>query len=193
MPFDAASARSVGDAPRFRMIAHNVDVSGVVAELQAQPELWNENRYRTHNPTSPHHGIDDIWVRWRGEDDPGSPNEPHFAADLAPWHALPSLHPIVRGLSHMVDARFRGGILITQTPPGGEVKTHVDRGWHAGFYTTKLYLTLWSNPQCVIHCDGQEQSFRAGEVWSYPNNVPHGVRNAGVTPHANVIICFRSE
>jgi quercetin dioxygenase-like cupin family protein len=182
-----------GALSNFKLIAQGVDVSALAAELQAQPDLWNSYQYRTQAPDSPHHGVDDIWVRWRSKDDEGSPVDPHFAVDWPAWHALPALHPIVRNLSHVVDARFRGGILITQTPPGGEVKTHIDHGWHAEFFTTKLYLVLWSNPRCFIHCDGEEMSCRAGDVLSYPNNVPHGVRNEGATPHCNAIICFRGE
>lgn len=176
---------------RFRLLAQGVDVSGVSAELDAHPELWNAHRYRTENEDSPHHQINDIWLRWRK---PGTGNDgdtPHFSVDLPAWDALPSLHPIVRNLAHVVDARVRGGILLTETPPGCQVKPHIDYGWHAEFYTTKLYLVLQSDPRCLIHCDGEAFNARAGDVVSYPNNMVHSVVNDGVVAHRNVIICMR--
>lgn len=180
----------------FKLIAQGVDVSGVNRELAAQPELWNQNRARTEAADSPHHGVPDIWLRWRVADELTKPEayaEPHFAVDWPAWHKLPSLHPIIRNLSHVVDARVRGGIMITETPPGGQVKPHIDGGWHAGFFNTKLYLVLYSNPRCLHHCGGDVENMRAGDVWQYPNNVLHSVVNDGDTPHQNVIICFRTE
>ncbi len=179
----------------FKLIAQGVDVSAVNAELDAQPDLWNSYTYRTKDDTSPHKLINDIWVRGRDPaeiEQTGTANEPHFSVDWPAWHALPSLHPIVRNLSHVVDAKVRGGILITETPPGKVVKPHVDTGWHPETYDTKLYLVLKSDPRCLIFCGGDCENFRAGDVWQYPNNVLHSVVNKGQTPHRNVIICFRT-
>ena len=179
----------------FRLIAQGVDVSAVNAELDARPDLWDQNRYRTQAEDSPHHGVRDIWCRWRDPAELARPEdhrEPHWAVNWPAWDALPSLHLIVRNLSHVVDATARGAILITQTPAGGQVKPHVDIGWSAQHFDTKLYLVLRSNPLCLNWCNGLAENFRAGDVWSYPNNVLHSVENNGETPHENCIICFRT-
>jgi hypothetical protein len=81
---------------RFRLIASGVDVSGVNAELEAHPELWDANTDRTADPSSPHHGIPDIWIRWC---DPKFQYYVTGFTDWPAWHALPSLHSIVRNLS----------------------------------------------------------------------------------------------
>ena len=180
----------------FTLIAQGVDVSGVNRELAAAPELWNRDTYRTENETSPHREVDDIWLRWRDPAElttPDAHREPHWAVNWPAWHALPSLHPIVRNLSHVVDATARGGILITRTPAGGQVKPHVDDGWSARFFGTKLYLILQSNARCLIHCGDDVENCRAGDVVEYPNSIIHSVHNDGSTPHVNVIICFRTE
>lgn len=180
----------------FRLIAQGVDVSGVNAELDAAPELWDSYTYRTKDEASPHKLIRDIWVRGRAPEEiekTGTASEPHFAVDWPAWDALPSLHPIVRNLSHMVDARHRGGILITETPPGKMVKPHIDHGWHPEFYDTKLYLVLQSDPRCLHFCGGDCENMRSGDCWSYPNNVLHSVVNKGQQPHRNVIVCFRTK
>ena len=179
----------------FRLLAAGVDVSGVVHELDANPALWDANGYRTEDAASPHHGVPDIWLRWRRKSElvsPDSYGEPHFSAFWPGWGLLPSLHPIVRNLSHAVDAVQLGGILITRVPPAGEVKPHIDRGWHASHYDTKLYLVLKANPLCLNYCGGEVEHFRAGDVWEFPNSVEHSVLNRGPTERVTVIICFRT-
>jgi hypothetical protein len=177
----------------FKLIAQGVDVSGINRELENQPHLWNRDRFRTESLDSPHHGISDIWCRWR---DPReltsakSHHEPHAAVNWPAWDALPSLHPLVRNLSHVVDATHRGGILITKTPPMCQVKPHVDTGWHARFYETKLYIVLRSNPLCLNTCGDAVENFREGDVWQYPNNILHSVLNNGHGDHVNVIVCL---
>ncbi|MGD0107060.1 MAG: aspartyl/asparaginyl beta-hydroxylase domain-containing protein [Rhodopila sp.] len=180
---------------RFRLIAQGVEVAGVNAELDAHPELWSENAYRTGDPNSVHHGVPDIWLRWRDKAElvsPESYREPHHPVFWPAWRLLPSLHPIVRNLSHVVDSVALGGVLITKIPSGGEVKPHIDTGWHAGFYDTKLYLVLRGNPLCLNYCGDDVESFRAGDVWEFPNSVSHSVKNGGPTDRITVIICFRS-
>jgi hypothetical protein len=175
----------------FQLIAAGVDVAGVNAELDAHPELWSENAYRTGNPDSVHHGVPDIWLRWRPLAELVSPRsfrEEHFSTFWPAWRALPSLHPIVRNLSHVVDSVQLGGILITRIPAGGEVRPHIDDGWHARFYDTKLYLVLRGNPLCLNYCGDDVENMRAGDVWEFPNSVMHSVKNGGATDR----ICFRT-
>lgn len=180
----------------FSLIAQGVDVSGVNAELDAHPELWSANQYRTEDPTSPHHGVPDVWVRWRRPEEltgKESHVEPHLSAFWPAWGMLPSLHPIVRNLAHVVNAVQLGGILITKIPPGQQVRPHVDhRGWHARWYDTKLYLTLRANPLCLNYCGDDVENFRAGDVWEFPNSVVHSVVNNGPTDRITCIICFRT-
>jgi len=177
---------------RFRLIGQGVDVSAINDQLDAQPDLWGQNPARTNDPNSPHHGIPDIWARWRAPDEPAD-DAPHFACFWPAWRALPALHSVVHNLSRVVGSVHLGGILVTSTPGGGQVRPHVDSGWHARFYNCKLYLVLRSNPLCLNWCDGEAENFRGGDVWTYPNDVLHSVENQGTTPHTNVIICCRIE
>ena len=179
----------------FRLIAAGVDVSGVNAEMDAAPELWGQNGYRIADPSSPHHGVPDIWLRWRDAADlttPDAHTEPHFPVFWPAWERLPSLHAIVRNLSHVANATALGGVLITKVPPGKEVKPHVDDGWHARFYDQKYYLVLRGNPLCLNYCGEDVEVFRAGDVWEYPNSVTHSTVNNGHTDRVTCIICFRT-
>lgn len=181
----------------FKLIASGVDVSRVNAELAAYPEMWGARGYRISDPTSPHHGVPDIWLRHRNLnelDRPNSHHEPHFAEFYPEWWALPSLHPIVYGLMAHMKAVYLGGILITKIPPGESVKPHSDAGgWHAEFNNHKLYLVLKANPFCINYCDGEAENFRQGDVWEFSNLVDHSVVNNGDTERQTVIISMRSE
>jgi len=179
----------------FRLIAAGVDVSAVNAELEANPGLWGQNGYRTDDPNSIHHGVPDIWLRWRAKTDlttPESFREPHFSVFWPAWHALPSLHTIVRNLGHVVNSVQLGGILITRIPAGEQVRPHTDDGWHARHFDTKLYLVLRANALCLNYCGDEVEHYRVGDVFEFPNSVKHSVVNRGSTDRISVIICFRT-
>lgn len=178
----------------FRLLASGVDVSGINAELDAHPEMWGQNSARTR-PGSPHEGVPDIWVRWRPQSEltsAASYGEPHFSAFWPAWGLLPSLHPIVRNLSHVVNAVQLGGILITRIEPGQSVKPHTDPGWHAKWYDFKCYLCLAGNPLSVNWVEDEAFSPAAGDVFEFSNQKVHRVTNDGPTPRVTAIICFRT-
>lgn len=179
------------------MIAAGVDVSGVNAELDAQPQLWGARTYRTAAPTSPHAQANDVWLRYRPLAELTSPDayrEPHFAEFYPEWRLIPSLHPIVYNLMGHLRAVHLGGILITRIDAGREIAPHNDRGsWHAEFMNTKLYLVLRDNPWCLNHCEGDTVHMRTGDVWAFDNLREHSVSNQGQTERRTVIVSMRTE
>jgi len=179
----------------FRLLASGVDVSGITAELAAHPELWGSNGYRVMHPESPHYGIADIWLRWRHWASllsVASYQEPHFPVFWPAWRALPSLWPMVRTLSHAVDSVALGGILITRINPGESVKEHVDTGWHALYYDTKVYVCLRGNPFSINYVEDEAFAPREGDIFSFSNQQRHRVTNDGPTERITAIICYRS-
>jgi hypothetical protein len=180
---------------RFRLIAQGVSVDGVNAELDAHAEWWSENAYRTASTDSPHHGVPDIWLRFRRKEElisPTSFREPHLPVFWPAWRMLPSLHPIVRNLSHVVDSVALGGILLTRIEPGESVAEHVDTGWHALYYDTKVYICLAGNPFSINWVEDEAFSPREGDCFSFSNQKRHRVTNDGPTTRVTAIICFRS-
>jgi hypothetical protein len=174
----------------FAQVAHSVDVSGVLADLDAHPELWGQNTARTE-AGSPHEGVPDIWLRTRPPGEHG--RDGVFVPEFWPaWHALPSVAPLAFALM----ARFRavqlGNILITHIPAGGEVKAHVDRGWSPEFFDIKTYIVLQSNDSCVNWCEDEHVVMKTGDAWLFQNTVPHGVINGGSESRKSLIITMRS-
>jgi hypothetical protein len=186
----------------FRQIAAGIDIAPALAELDAQPELWNSHPER-RGSGSPHEGVDDIWLRYRPKaelTEPARYLEPFIPAFYPEWYALPSLRPVVMALMAAMDAVQLGGLLMTRIPAGGQVKPHHDRGsWHAEFFNCKVYVPLRANLRCVnysgvvLNNTLERVVMRQGEAWTFDNQVFHSVENKGDTERITLIICLRCE
>lgn len=179
----------------FQLIAEDIDVAPLLAQLEACPELWGQHQGRSREG-SPHYGIPDIWVRYRAWDEitePAKANEPHFASFYPAWYDLPAIQEIAFRLMTKVRATYLGGILITKIPAGKQVKPHTDKGgWHAHNMPLKIYVPLQSNPDCVNYCGDSSLYMKAGEAWSFDNLLLHSVVNNGAEDRITAIFCFRT-
>lgn len=178
----------------FELISAGIDVAPLLSQLEDHPELWNQHGGRTRTD-SPHYGIDDIWVRYRPHDELTGPDkfdEPHFAGFYPAWHVLTELQPIVFDLMAKARATYLGGILITHIPPMKMVKPHADHGWHPSHHNLKIYVPIKSNPFCINYCGGEAVAMKAGEAWSFDNQIEHKVVNSGETDRYTAIICLRT-
>ena len=180
----------------FLKIASGIETLGVLLDLERQPELWNAHTDRTRGD-SPHRAVDDVWVRFRPYDELTSPEafaEPFIPVFYPAWHQLPHLRPIVFGLMARCEAVALGGVLITRVPPGARVETHDDRGrWHPEFYTTKVYIPLQTNPDCVSVCAGELVVMERGDAWIFDNLKPHATVNDGTGDRITLIVSMRVE
>jgi Aspartyl/Asparaginyl beta-hydroxylase len=185
----------------FELIATGVDVSGVLAELEAAPHLWNAHRRRKDADGTPHAGMDDIWVRYndcthaQATDDWTGFNDAHVPVWYPAWDALPNLKPIVFGLMARVEGEMIGGVLITRIPPGGRIDPHTDAGWHVEYYD-KFYLSLQSAPGAKFGCDHdgviEELDPKPGEIWLFDNRKMHWVQNDSTEDRVTLIVCIRT-
>ena len=168
------------------------DVTDLAAQLDAQPELWDQNPMRTSWEDGPFTQTSDIWVRFGN--DPGTWAGPHEPVNYPAWDLLPALQPIVADLVARVGAKKLGGILLARIPPGASIPPHTDAGaWHAEHYPVKAYVVIRSNPQCVNRYEDEEYILPAGEAWLFNNLVTHSVENRGDTDRLAAIVCMRTE
>ena len=169
-------------------------VDALAAELDRQPDLWNERPARTQ--LAAFRGTDDIWLRWRNEAELTSPEaylEPHYPVFYPPWYKLKAAHSIVKALVERFRPGFVGGILITRIPAGESVKPHKDGGWHAHYCNAKFYVPLRANDRCVNHAEGgQRVVMREREVWAFDNTVTHWVENDGEEERISLIVCMKT-
>lgn len=177
----------------FELISTVVNPDEALAQILAQPDLWNGRPERRHGQ-SPHRETSDIWVRWR---DPGVGQSfgPGPMIHWPAWYRVPALTGIVWPIVHACAALELGGILITKIPAGCQVYPHDDRGgWHAERYNCKVYVPLQAPPECVNWCDGEDLVMRSGEAWRFNNLLPHSVVNSSPDmDRITLIICMRAE
>ena len=173
------------------------DVSEVVKELEAHPELWNQHTLRTDRYNTPHEHVSDIWVRfnaWDNFDGDGYKFTcmPHESVWYPCIEVLPSVERIVHEVMEFVGAVSLGGVLITKIPPHGEVKPHVDSGWHAEQYE-KFAVQIKGNTDQAFCFEDAELRPEPGELYTFDNSRLHWVRNDSDEERITLIICIRRE
>jgi hypothetical protein len=174
----------------IRMIARNLPVAPFLWALQSHPELWNEHPERTQDPASPHHGLDDIWLRY-ADPSVAMQDGPHESV----WYPGASLVPIaeiIDPLMQYVGGEKLGGVLVTRIPAGAECKPHADHGWHAREYE-KFAIQIQSAPgQRFCFEDGSLETM-PGDLFWFDNAYSHWVTND--TPHDRItlIVCIKTR
>lgn len=176
----------------------DVDVSEVVAQIDAHPELWDQFNVRKTAPGTPHSQMSDIWVRYndikpyRESGDFSGFNDEHDPIWYPAWEKLPALKEIVFPLMSEVEGVRLGGVLITKIPSGCEIKPHVDRGWHVEYYD-KFYVSLRSEPGANFYCGSEVLNPKVGEIWRFDNRECHWVVNDSPGDRMTLIVCIRTD
>lgn len=168
-----------------------VDIAPLVAQIEAQPELWNQYNYR--KGLDPHLEMSDIWVRYNDIKNLGPRfNDEHEAVWYPAYHALPYLKQLIFPLLAKVEGTRLGGVLITKIPPGCEIKPHIDRGWHVDKFD-KFYISLKSQPGANF-CSGNEVLCpKAGEIWRFDNRLAHWLKNESAEDRMTLIVCIETD
>jgi hypothetical protein len=183
-------------------------------ELKNNPQVWNQYDFRRKDPSSPHHGLDDIWVRYQHLDDVNPDIPCNLAMQKYPhesvWYPsimhLPSIKELAYEIMGKVKGERLGGVLITRIKPGKECKPHVDTGtWHAAYYNCKVAVQLECAPDEDYHSgktDVPEQAFhfpgehfcaKQGDYYWFDNQYCHWVPNNSKVDRITIIICIRTD
>ena len=186
----------------FSKIYDGVDVAPLMAEIDANPQLWDAyNTRRTGNGT-PHAEMTDIWVRYNDitpylkAGSMAGFNDPHLPVWYPAFDALPSLKPILFELMAKVEGEMLGGVLITRIPPGCGIDPHIDKNWHVDYFD-KYYISLQSAEGANFCCDHdgvlEKLSPQVGECWLFDNRKNHWVENNSNQDRITLIICARTK
>lgn len=177
-------------------LASGFEVAPLVAQIDRSPDVWNRHTMRTEAYETPHSAVSDIWVRynawehWTG--DVAAFNGPHVSS----WYPVADEIPAVRGLVDAVVAHVGGGalggVLITRIPAGGEVKPHVDHGWHAGYYE-KFAVQLKGDPRQAFCFEDSRLSPDPGDLYTFDNSKLHWVTNDSDAERITLICCIRRQ
>lgn len=178
----------------FSLIAKGIAVDPLLAEIDANPQLW-DTRSGRRSGQSPHRETSDLWFRYA---DPTlvatmDQQKPHVSVWYPESDLLSSVHGIVARIREALGEPLQfGGVLATKIPAGKRVyEHHDDVAWHARYYTTKVWVVLRGNDQCINHVEDESMVWRPGEAWSHDNLLLHRVENRGSTERIVLILCFR--
>lgn len=171
----------------IRLVGSGFYVDGLRDALKNE-SVWNRHVDRTEPESSPHHGCDDIWVRYAANGrDPGP-----FECE---WYPMADEIP-VKGLVEQVRELVGGGevmgVLITRIPPHQSVKPHVDSGWHAE-NTEKYGLCIAANDRQAFCFEKTSLVTRTGDLFWFDNSHKHWVTNDSDEARITCIICIKKE
>lgn len=178
-----------GPPDKIKLLAEGLDVAPLAAALAAHPELWNLRTARTAPSDSPHHGVDDIWARFCGPGESGA--APHESSWYTEADCLP-LRRMAEAIMDAVGGSVLGGVLITRIPPGARVRPHVDRGWHAEFFS-KFAVQVAAAPGQAFYFEDQVLETKPGDLFTFTNQHLHWVRNPTPYERVTAIFCIRVD
>lgn len=175
---------------KIKLLTSGINVAPIHWKLQSNPQLWNQHTQRTCSPTSPHHGLDDIWARFgdptRAVDGLSHDSYWYESADIL------GIKEICHGIMTLVQGVELGGVLITRIPPGATCKPHVDDGWHAKRYD-KYAVQITSAPNQRFHFEGESLETKPGDLFWFDNQYLHWVTNDTPYERITMIVCIRTE
>ena len=173
-----------------------LDVSSLAKKLKDQPELFGKRTLRSDRYESPHKQMSDIWVRYNDyanlEKDPASFNDEHESKWYPEAERIEEVFGIAEILMNLVEGTRLGGVLITKIPPDGEIKPHIDTGWHAGFYE-KFYVPIANKEGAVFGFIDGEIRPDIGDVYWFRNDVTHWVKNDSNEDRIALIVCIKTN
>jgi hypothetical protein len=180
-----------------QLIAHNVDCLPLLHAIQRQPELFNEDRFRTTYENTPNVDVSDILIRY--SDTKVKDTTTAVIGDNGPvWRdaarKLPQFWPIVKSLMQRVDAYELGRVIISKVPPGGRVLPHAD---NIGAYCdvsdrSRYHVILQGFPGNLYTTGDETVEMRTGEIWWFDARAMHSVHNQSTDDRIHMIVDVRS-
>jgi len=176
----------------FSLMPFKVDVSGLKSALLTNHDLFDEHPERRVAYGSPHNGMSDIWVRYNSPKRKGNEfNSEHVAEWYPCISRIPEVIDVIADIFNAVGGEILGGVLITKLPAGEKIASHVDSGWHAGFYD-KFYVPIQNNEGSVFGFESGDINAVEGEIYQFDNSVPHWVNNDSDMDRISMIVCIRT-
>ena len=178
-------------------VASGFHVEPLIRQLEAAPELWNAHTLRTERYNTPHNAVSDIWVRFNPWDNfDGDPvkftMEPHKSEWYPCIAKIPAAWSLARKVYRLVGGKSLGGVLITRIPPHGEVKPHIDSGWHATHYE-KFAVQIKGNKDQAFCFEDSTLSPLPGDLFTFDNSRLHWVTNDSDEERITLIVCIRRD
>jgi aspartyl/asparaginyl beta-hydroxylase len=177
----------------FYRLAQGLNMNAIQHALARQPDLWNENTFRTTFPNTPHVDVDDIWLRF--SDPAKCDTTSTVIGDDSPiwFHGalkLPEVQPIILDLMRAVSAYELGRVLITRIKPGGVILPHTDS---AGDYVltrdrVRYHVVIQGLPGSMYRTGDETVNMKTGEIWFFNPLLEHEVYNHSADDRIHLLV-----
>lgn len=171
----------------------DINVSGLNQSLFRHPELWDQHRFRTEFPNTPHVDVSDIWLRFSALEKCDTTT--NVIGDLSNvWYPavlkLPEVKEICLSLMRAVGAYELGRVLITRIPPGGRILPHADKD---GDYVNspdraRYHVVLQGLPGSIYKTGNEEVNMQTGEIWAFNAFEIHEVWNHSADDRIHLLV-----
>jgi hypothetical protein len=164
--------------------------------LQTQPQLWDENPYRTGFEGTPFRGMSDILLRYSRPElheataDPDACIDSVDLVNYPAWKLLPQCHDLIFNLMRSFRAIALGRVIIARLPPGGVIRPHAD---NYGKYALqqggkRFHACVYAQPGVLFHCGGETIQMRTGEVYWFRHTETHCAENNSADERVHLLI-----
>ena len=174
----------------FRRIEFDIDVSAIVAEIDAQPNIWSIDSQRQQAVAVQRETQVVLVFEHEGG---GTFKEARQRQPLryrgvpsAVSEHLPRTRDFVAQLAHRMHGR-PGRAALVLLRPHGRVYPHIDRGIYYQL-RDRYHLVLRSAAGSRLRAESDEVRMREGELWWFDNRVPHEAFNDADTDRIHLII-----
>ena len=188
---------------QFRRLATNLDFSNVLAEVEANEELFEKSSFRQNFKASPFVHTQSIACRltYETDMDPDMTETELLyhrarkgvrnlnAIDTSEYAQLPAVYNAVMNLASAVKAEQIGRVLVAKLFPGGEIKRHRDYGPYHDYYD-RFHIVL-GGEGCFFRCENEVVKMLPGDVWTFNDRDLHEVWNDSDSPRIHIVIDFK--
>ena len=171
----------------LKLIGH-VDIAWFLPALTEHRERFGDSTWRQDHPQSPHGATRTIYLRMPQEITLDSVLE---SLEVVDQPALLQVYPFAKLASSMaaeLDAGDRvARVMLIELAPRSRIAEHRDEGGYAEA-TERYHLPITTNPDCIVHINGEFAHLEPGDVWWFDKHSPHSVVNMGREPRVHMVM-----
>lgn len=186
----------------FRLLANDCDFSEVIAELEAQPELWQVNTFRQDFEESPFKTCESIVCRMSYDAQPDDDyreivNQNAIqslqAFDTPEYHRLPAVYGQVMALMAAIRGEQLGRVLVAKMLPDGHIDPHPDGDGTGYFAYYRRFHLVISGKGCRFRAGEEYVYMMPGEIWWFDNSKVHEVWNESDADRIHIIADIKTR
>ncbi len=102
------------------------------------------------------------------------------------------VRPVLREIERNQGSGYWCRAILVKLEAGGKIAAHVDPGWPF-CVQRRFHWVVGTNEKVVMICNGVQEHFGLGEIWTFNNKLPHAVMNGGEMSRVHLIADYCAE